>query len=270
MRPNRAKPYFDTKLPIVLAHRGASGTVPENTIPAFEEAVKMGALYLETDVQITKDGVLVLAHDPHLGRTAGVEKAIKDLTFKELRAIDVGAAFSSDGGNTFPFRGKGFVVATLDEFLKRFKDRRANIEVKDGTPATARLVLDMLKKYRAEDRVLLASEKSEALPFIRKEASHIATSACRKEVLRFLWQSKFMKGSMRAPAFDALQVPEGQFGIKVVNGNFLDAAHRFGVQVHVWTINKKEDMERLFALGVDGIFTDFPKIGLQAAASRRR
>jgi glycerophosphoryl diester phosphodiesterase len=265
MTPKKTRPFFDTKPPIVFAHRGASGTVPENTIPAFQEAVKMGATYLETDVQITKDGVLVLAHDPHLGRTAGDAREIKDLTFAELQKVDAGASFSPDGGKTHPFRGKGFKVPTLEEFLKTFRDSRINIEVKDGTPASARLVLDMLRKYKAEDRVLLASERPLAGPYIRREAPHIPTSASRPEVLSFLIRSALCSCFPRRVSFDALQVPESAQGIKVVNKRFMAAAHRLGVQVHVWTINDPDDMTRLFRLGVDGIFTDLPDVGLAAA-----
>ncbi|MBN2224623.1 MAG: glycerophosphodiester phosphodiesterase [Deltaproteobacteria bacterium] len=269
MTPKETKPFFDTRLPIVFAHRGASGTVPENTIPAFEEAMKMGATYLETDVQITRDGVLVLAHDPHLGRTAADAREIKDLTFEELQRVDAGASFTPDGGKTYPFRGKGFRVPTLEEFLKKFKDCRANIEVKDGTAESARLVLDMLKKYKAEDRVLLASERSQAGPYIRREAPHIPTSASRNEVLSFLIKSAPCSCFPRTVHFDALQVPESAQGIKVINRTFMAAAKRLGVQVHVWTINDADDMMRLFRLGVDGIFTDFPQVGLKAAESFR-
>jgi glycerophosphoryl diester phosphodiesterase len=269
MSPKKTTTFFDTKLPIVFAHRGASGSLPENTMPAFEEAVRLGATYLETDVQITKDGVLVLAHDPHLGR-AGDEREIKDLTFSELMEIDAGAVFTTDGGKTHPFRGKGFRVPTLEEFLKKFKDRRFNIEVKDGTPASARLVLLMLKKYDAEDRVLLASERPGALPVIRKEAPHIPTSASRAEVVDFLWRSALLPGSMPEVPFDALQIPEKQKFIPVVNARLLSAARRLGVGVHVWTINDKADMERLFKRGIDGIFTDFPAIGIEAARPFQR
>jgi glycerophosphoryl diester phosphodiesterase len=270
MVSTRQRPFFDTKLPIVFAHRGASGTMPENTIPAFEEAVRLGARYLETDVQVTRDGVLVLAHDPHLGRTAGDAREIRDLTFKELMKVDAGAAFTPDGGKTYPFRDKGFRVPTLEEFLKKFKDSRMNIEVKDGTVASAELILAMLKKYKAEDRVLLASEKPDALPFIRKTAPHIPTSTCRQEVLDFLWRSAFMPWTLKAVPFDALQVPESAKGIPVTNRRFLKIAHRLGVQVHVWTINDSDDMMRLFRKGADGIFTDFPEIGLKTAKSFNR
>jgi len=269
MTPKKTNPFFNTKLPIVFAHRGASGTMPENTMPAFEEALRIGATYLETDVQVTKDGVLVLAHDPHLGRTAADAREIKDLTFDQLQNVDMGAAFTPDGGKTYPFRGKGFRVPTLEEFLKKFRDCRANIEVKDGTPESARLVLDMIRKYKADDRVLLASERPQAGPYIRREAPHIPTSASRQEVLSFLVKSAVCSCFPRKVPFDALQVPESAQGIRVVNKRFMAAAKRLGVQVHVWTINDADDMTRLFSLGVDGIFTDFPELGLQAAKSFR-
>lgn len=269
MIPKKARPFFDTAIPIVFAHRGASGTVPENTIPAFEEAVRMGATYLETDVQITKDGVLVLAHDPHLGRTAGDPREIRDITFAELQKIDAGAAFSPDGGRTHPYRGKGLRVPTLEDFLRKFRNSRFNIEVKDGRPATAQLVIEMLKKYKADDRVLLASERPEAGPYMRRVAPHIPTSASRKEVLSFLVKSAVCPRLPRAVPFYALQVPVSANGITVVNKRLMKAAKRLGVQVHVWTINDTDEMLRLFALGVDGIFTDHPKVGLAAAKSYR-
>ncbi len=269
MAPKKTTAFFDTKYPIVFAHRGASGTFPENTMPAFEEAVRLGATYLETDVQVTKDGIAVLAHDPHLGRTAADSREIKDLTFAELQKADAGASFTPDGGKTFPFRGKGYRVPTLEEFLKKFKDSRFNIEVKDGTAASAQLVLDMLKKYKADDRVLLASEQQGAGPYIRAEAPHIPTSASRKEVLSFLVKSAICPALVRSVPFDALQVPESAQGIKVVNRRFMAAAKRLGIQIHVWTINDPGDMARLFRLGVDGIFTDFTDKGLAAAKSFR-
>ena len=261
------KPFFDTRHPIIFAHRGASGSLPENTIPAFEEAVRQGAEYLETDTQLTRDGIAVLQHDEDLMSTAGDKRRIGELTYDELSEIDVGAMFTSDGGETFPFKGKGFRVPTLEEFLIRFKDRRINLEIKDGTVSSARVVLKMLQKHKVEDNYLLASTGPDATRFIRRETPHIATSSCRKEVIRFLFRSTFFKDRKMDIGYNALQVPEGQYGIKIVNGRFLEKARESGVEVHVWTINDKADMKRLFEMGVDGIFTDFPGKGLEIAGN---
>ncbi|MBN1572108.1 MAG: glycerophosphodiester phosphodiesterase [Deltaproteobacteria bacterium] len=263
----KPKPFLKSKPPIIFAHRGAHARFPENTIPAFEEALRVGTNYIETDTQLTRDGVPILHHDDNVVNLTGEDRFIRDLTLKELKKLDAGYTFSPDGGKSFPHRGKGIHIPSLEEVLRKFDLARFNIDIKDGTAESAKVVLYIVKRHKAGDRVLLASFAHPALAYIRKEAPEIATSACRKEVVRFLIDSLIRGKRVKAVPYDALQVPEKQHGIKVVNRRLLKGAKALGLQVHVWTINDEETMKRLLKLGVDGIITDRPDIALQVARS---
>ena len=262
----RKGPFFDSKHPIIFAHRGASFDYPENTITAFQAAIKYGVQYLETDVHITKDGVIVVCHDDNVERIGGVNKSIGEMTLKEIEKIDAGANFTKDNGDTFPFRDNGIKIPTLEKLLTKFKDVRINIEIKDGTVQTTKEVLAIIKKHGAEERCLLATASGKAaLHLIRKEAPEIATCACKGEVISFLAGSYLAKKPFENINFDALQVPEKHSIIRVVNGRFLETAKNFGVEVHVWTVDEVADMKRLLNMGVDGIMTNCPDLGLAVA-----
>jgi len=256
------KPFFGLPRPIIFAHRGASGAYPENTLPSFQAAVKIGAHVLETDTRITKDGIPVLAHDESLLRTTGVDAHVEDLTLKELQDIDAGYSFSPDDGESYPFRGAGISVPTLEEFVRTFPEIPVNMEIKVGTEQSARIVLDVLESNNALDRFLLASVLPDAMRYIQNSAPSTLTGACKEDVLRVLFRSARCDGKSRDYPFTALQVPERQSIIPVVTRRFISYAHRHGVHVHVWTINEESDMRRLFDLGVDGIFTDYPERAL--------
>jgi glycerophosphoryl diester phosphodiesterase len=261
----KTKPFLKSKLPIIFAHRGANAGFPENTIPAFEEALRVGTNFIETDTQLTRDGIPVLHHDDNVASLTGEDRFVEDLTYKELRKLDAGYIFSPDGGKSFPHRGNGIYIPTLEEVLKKLKNGKFNIDIKDGTPETAQIVLDIVNKCKAQDRVLLASFAPSALAYVRKKAPEIATSACQKEVVKFLIDSLLKGKRVKDVPYNALQVPEKQYGIKIVNKRFLKGARALGLQVHVWTINDEETMKRLLDLKVDGIITDHPDLGLSVA-----
>jgi glycerophosphoryl diester phosphodiesterase len=199
-----------------------------------------------------------------------VDVFVRDLTLKELKKLDAGYTFSTDGGKTHPHRGKGIYIPTLKEVLKRFKTARLNIDIKEGTAESARVVLDTIKKQKAQKRVLLASFARPAVNYVREAAPEITTSACQKEVVRFLIASFFMGKRVGAVPYEALQIPVKQHGIKVVNNRLLKGARALGVQVHVWTINDEETMKRLLDLEVDGIITDYPDVALKVISSQKK
>src|SRR5215203_1633814 len=116
--------------PVNLAHRGTFGLVPENTIEAFAAAVESGAGGLELDVHLTRDGRLVVIHDPTVDRTTGETGVVAEMTLEELRALDAGHEFSPDEGVTFPYRGRNVRVPTLAEILRAFPDVVVNIDMK--------------------------------------------------------------------------------------------------------------------------------------------
>ena len=125
------KSFLDP-LPRVVAHRGDSANYPENTIPAFISASRMDIDIIETDVHLTKDGELVIWHDDTLERNTDGTGTLESKTLEELKKLDAGYTFTKDGGKTFPFRGKGIKLCTLDEALKACPDVRFNIDLKRG------------------------------------------------------------------------------------------------------------------------------------------
>ncbi|GAA1509052.1 glycerophosphoryl diester phosphodiesterase [Agromyces terreus] len=235
--------YLDAPGPRVLAHRGLATSAPENTLLAFERAVAVGAGYLETDVRLTRDGVVVIAHDETIGRmTTSRDDVVAALTIAELREIDLGA------GQTF---------ATLQEALSAFPDARFNIDVKvaDAVVATA----DVIRRAAASDRVLLTSFSDRRRRRLAELVPGVATSTGQSGVIRVLIASWLRSPALARRALRgavALQVPERFGPVRIVSRRFIDVVHRAGAEVHVWTVNEPSDMARLLASGVDGLVTD--------------
>ncbi|MEZ4450171.1 MAG: glycerophosphodiester phosphodiesterase [Nannocystaceae bacterium] len=261
------RPYLDAPWPLLFAHRGGLGVAPENTLAAFRGALELGFRYLETDVHLTADGALVTIHDPTLDRTSDAQGPVRARTLAELRGVDAGHRFTADGGRTFPFRGQGIAVPTLEEVLALDPRVRVNIEIKERDEAVVRAVYDLIIRLQVQDRVLVASEHAHQTRAFRALAGdRVATSAGAADLWRFFLAVRSGIGVRRRPAYDALQLPPTHGPLRVVTPRLVDAAHRLGLHVHVWTINDPGEMRRLLALGVDAVMSDFPAL-LQATAA---
>jgi glycerophosphoryl diester phosphodiesterase len=241
---------------LAFAHRGGGGDAPENTWAAFEGAVALGYRYLETDVQLTRDGVLLTFHDNTLDRLTDRTGAIVDLTHAEIREADAGYAFSPDGGVTFPYRGTGVAIPTLEELLTRWDDVFVNIDAK--TDETVDPLVELISRLDAFGRVCIGS-------FSDRRVARIRALACGRicsSMGQVATGTAFLASrSGRMPGFhaDCLQVPK-RWGILRIDRRFVRAAHRAGLRVHVWTIDDEADMEYLLDLEVDGIMTDRPRV----------
>ena len=256
--------------PRLFAHRGSSARFPENTLPAFADAVALGVPYLEMDVRTTRDGVVVVHHDPTLQRLCGDSRAVTELTLAELRTLDAGFAFSPDGGQTYPFRGRGITVPTLAEVLTTFPQARCNIEIKQADPPMEEATLAAVHAANRQGAVLLAAEEDAIMSRLRPLCAQadIPTSLSYGEVADFFaWLQGGCSGPYR-PAGVALQIPERYGDLALVTPDSLGAAHNVGLEVHVWTVNDSADMERLLALGVDGLMSDDPQLLLAATGCR--
>src|SRR5919199_3937577 len=150
----------------VVAHRGASARAPENTLPAFELALEEGADALELDVRTTADDVAVVIHDATLDRTTNASGAVATLPLERVRAADAGARFSPNGGRTFPWRGRGLQLPTLDEVLVAFPTTPLVIEIKTARAQEA--VRRTLVERRALDRCVVMSFLANALTLFRE------------------------------------------------------------------------------------------------------
>ena len=253
-------PYFaqDEGRPLVMAHRGGGGLWPENTLYAFERAAEMGVDVIETEIHSTADNNLVFIHDETVDRTTNGSGNVNSLSLKELKEFDAGYNWTTDGGRTFPFRGKGITVPTLEEVFTALPNIRINIDMKQSNPPLAAQLCEMIHSYDMAQKVMVASFSTKALGDFRQVCSEVATSASKREVTLFFFMNLIFLGAAYGPAFHALQIPEYSSGLHVLTKRFLQTAHSRNLKVHVWTVNQVEDMKRLLALGVDGIITDYP------------
>ena len=262
-------PYFDVPTPTVIGHRGASGECPENTLPAFERAAADGAVILESDVHRTRDGAFVLIHDDLLERTTDGRGRVADQTLAALRALDAGARFAGSDGS-FPFRGRGVRIPTLEEFLEAFPRHRLNLEIKAHDAALIEGVAELIRKTGREDTTLLAAAEDPIMhdlrAYLRRTGVRTAVGASAGDVLAFVRAA--LDGTPPPPGPMALQVPPGFGGRDLVTPRFVEHAHAHGLAVHVWTINDEAEMRRLLDLGVDGNMSDFPGRRAKVVAER--
>jgi glycerophosphoryl diester phosphodiesterase len=254
-------------LPIAFAHRGGSLLWPENTMLSFEEAVGLGCRYLETDVHLSKDGVLVTIHDATVDRTTDGSGLVRALPVTELKRLDAGYRFSPDGGRTYPFRGRGATIPTLAEVVEAFPEVSLNIDLKRHDAAMVEAMAAFIEERGLDDRMLIASFVDGIIKaFRRRMGGRVATAAAGWETRLFWLASRVGLARLIRPRYDALQVPPRTGRLTVTDRRLLAAAHRRGLQVHVWTVDEAAEMRRLVALGVDGIMSDRPDLLLEVLA----
>jgi glycerophosphoryl diester phosphodiesterase len=254
----RLHPFLDAPLPIAFAHRGGAGDEPENTLPAFAHAVSLGFRWLETDAHLTRDGHVVAFHDDILDRVTDRRGAIRDLTLAEVRAADAGWSFTTDGGRTFPKRGRDIRVPTLAELLESWPDVRVNVDAKsDGVvvPLAA-----LLRRMGVLHRVCVGSFSDARLVRTRRLLGESLCTSMGPRAVATARVAAWSGRRMPRLGADCLQVPPAWGRLVIVDARLVRAAHRAGLQVHVWTIDEASRMHRLLDLGVDGLMTDRPEI----------
>lgn len=222
---------------------------------AFEGAVGLGYRYLETDLHLSADGVLVTFHDDTLERTTNGAGPVSKHTLAELKALDAGYRF--DPVHHFPHRGTGVGIPTFAEVVEAFPEAVFTLDLKE--PGLEQALADSIVELGIEDRVIVGSFKDRRTRRFRKIAGeHVATSSATYETARMVLSSKAGRPvNIRA---DALQVPIRAKGITVVDRKLVEGAHALGKLVHVWTVNDPDEMAELLDLGVDGIITDRPDL----------
>jgi glycerophosphoryl diester phosphodiesterase len=249
---------------LAFAHRGASNEFPENTMPAFERAVQLGADFIETDIHLTRDKKFAVIHDDSIERITNGRGKVSGYTMEELKNFDAGYHFTKDDGNTYPFRGKGIALSSLDEILETFPGCKFNLDIKEKNPEQIKYFVNIIDKYKAQDRIITASKYLSNLNTVRKIRPGIATSFSVPETLGilFLYKSSliFLKNKFRGIS---LQIPEKYGNFNIVTKSFVKQMHEKGLQVHVWTVDKEDDMKRLISYGVDGIMSNDPALLLK-------
>lgn len=240
----------------VISHRGANQVAPQNTIEAFRKSIEIGCDGFETDIHLTKDGVPVVCHNFTIDETSTGKGAIKDMTLEELRQYD----FGSYKGPEF----QGVKIPTLDEFLEVSKEMGDKMKVLDielkserfGEAGTelAQKTIDAVKNHGLFDKLLISSFDPAILVVCKK-----IDKKCKTGILYSPDKLVSVKIAPRPVSFakeigcDALH-PFAMYVTRL----YVERAHRAGIQVNPWTINKELTAKHLIKLGVDGIITDDP------------
>ena len=275
-----ASPWLQRRV-LCYAHQGGAREGPSSTLYAMERAVAAGADALELDVHATADGHVVVCHDATVDRTTDGHGAISALSLARLRQLDnaywwVPGFVVAPGrpAAEYPLRGRApadreLGVVTLDEVLEAFPGVVLNLDIKQTAPvvpAYEEAVVRILRSHRRTDDVIVASFNDASTEAVRKLAPEIATSAGTLGVAAF-WRAAHA-GEIPGPTpFVALQVPVQTAGVTVCDATLVDAAHRAGLAVHVWTIDDRDEMARLLDLGVDGIMSDVPTAAVEVIAA---
>lgn len=223
----------------ISAHRGFSEIAPENTIPALQKAIDSLVDYAEIDVQLTKDGEVVLCHDSNLYRTCGVKAKVSKLTYDQLMEYDVGVKFSKEYAGTR--------IPTLREVLHLCKGKiKLNIEIKriQKQRELVEKVVDIIEEYDFERQCVISSMSYDALKMVKQRNEDIKTGYIMSIGFGNFYKNKNIDF----------------FSMKntIVTEDIVEKAHKLGKEVHVWTVNTKNEVTRLKALGVDNLITDRP------------
>lgn len=242
--------FLDHPRPIAFAHRGGAQEVEENTMQAFTHAVALGYSHVELDVHATRDGAVVIHHDATLERMTGDRRALASLSAAEL------AGLRTYGGAEIPH-----LAALFEEHPALF----VNIECKSDDVVEPLIAL--IRRMGVVGRICVGSFKPARVARLRAALGEgLCWSPAHAGVGR-LWLAGCGVPVGRMP-FPAVQVPPFYRGVAVVTPGMLRAAHARGIQVHVWTVDKRPEMERLLDMGVDGLMTDRPTLLRQVLVER--
>lgn len=246
----------ESNRPIIFAHRGACAHAPENTLAAFELALRHEADAIELDVKLSADGQVVVIHDQTVDRTTDGQGDVRYMTLAALKELDAGSFFD------IAFQGEH--IPTLENVFETMGHRTfINVELTNYASPNDDLperVVEIVKRLRMEKRVLCSSFNPRALLKIIRVTSDIPIGLLAQHG-RAGWWARSWLGRIIVP-YESLH-PE----LKDVTQALITSTHQHGHRIHVYTVNQSEDMRRLFVMGVDGIFTDDPRLARSVLAA---
>ena len=241
----------------VMAHRGGGAEVPENTWSAVEHVAALGLEWMETDLRVTADGVVVLSHDPTLDRTTTGAGRILARTWREISRLDA---------------GDGRPPVRLDELLAAQPSLFLNVDVKDSQAVQP--ALQAVRAADALERVRFASFSARRLAVLRRQEPRATTSLGVADVVGLMGLAEagilvpHTRWGWTQGRVDAVQVPVRRRGVPVATARLVATAHHYGLEVHVWTVDEEPEMRRLVGMGVDCIITDRPTLALEVLQDR--
>ncbi len=221
-----------------IAHRGGTEVAFENTYEAFADAYALGYRWLETDVQISKDGVLYAMHDYNLKRVVGININIDQLKSEDLDQLLINAKHR---------------IPRIDLLLRKFHDVTFNLDAKNINAAKA--LVNLLNNNKSFQNLCLGSFSHNTINYMRKFLKRdLPMSFSRWEVFSLILDIKLNKDTKYNASY--LQTPKSYMGYRLISKKLLDYCKKNGIKVHVWTINERNEMKKLIGMGVDGIMTD--------------
>lgn len=235
-------PFLNTAHPFGLAHQGGDEVAPGNTMAAFENAVSLGFTYIETDVQATADGVLVVFHDDDLQTLAKVAARIDELPWSEVKELRV--------HDEHP-------IPRFDDVVAAFDGVRFNIDPKAASAVEP--LIDAIRAHDLVDRVLVGSFSDRRVGAVRRAiGDRLATSPGPFGLVDVLIRALIMP--WWRPSYAAVQIPTKYWLVPLATSFLIRRFHRLGLEVHVWTINDEVEMNELLDRGVDAIISDRPTV----------
>lgn len=247
-------PALPGSVPFGVAHRGSRLLWPENTMVAFDGAVQLGFDWVETDLHLTADGVLVCVHDSTVDRTTEAIGPVSAFTRQELQRLDAGHRHAPN--QDYPHRGTGVQIPTLEEVVTAYPDLHVIVDLKRDGMVEA--LWKLIERHGLHRRVVVGSFSDRRLAaFRRLSRGSVAVSTGPARSVAAL------AGAMvgRAPKLaDAVQFPVSVGRLRPFTARTVASFHRQGYQAHVWTVNEAEVMHRFYDLGVDAVISDRPDI----------
>lgn len=248
--------FSATDSTLVIGHRGGAGAAPENTVAAIQHGIAAGADAIEFDIHATRDDQIVVIHDDTLERTTDGTGTVEELTLDELRQFDAGYRFTPDLGRSFPFRGTGVGIPTLEEAVEACDGRPIVCEIK--TPRAGQALAAWLPGKPLRERMIVGGFDIDDV----RPAASVAGWRCasRRDLTPFVLLGKLGIPARMSADVAAAMVPVRKGLLRVVTRGFVRRCHEAEVGVHVWTVNRPDEMRQLLDLGVDGLISDFPAI----------
>lgn len=236
----------------VIAHRGNSAHVPENTLHAFDEASALAVDAIELDVRVTRDEVPVVIHDGTVDRTTDARGSVASYTAAEIREMDAGYRFTRDNGQSYPWRERGHTIPRLDEVLARYAEMPLLIEVKEAQAVGP--TIDVIRRRDAVQRVVVASSEHACVQPFRGD---FLTGASSADTARLLREIVLGRRSESLP-YECLSIPRWYRGLPLPVRRIAQVARRAGVATHVWTVDAPSLARALWDGGINGVVTNDP------------
>jgi glycerophosphoryl diester phosphodiesterase len=262
------KPFFSKQL-LLGAHRGGAFLWPENTLVAFREvAAKFPDVLIETDARLTSDGAVLLLHDKTVDRTTDGAGELAAMTFEEARKLDAGYDFTPDGGATYPYRGKGIVIPTLQEALEALPQSHFLVELK-GEPQLADAAIKIINDANAANRVLLASFVPETMARARELAPDMASCYDMKTGMGLITALRSDRWTEYQPESDVLSIDQRMLAQFKITQEEVAAIRAKGIVFQMHTINTRDDMVKFLDFGADSLLTDRPDVLVEVIQERQ-